>query len=411
MQAKGSCKTLRTYKLELLLCALLLVAVLPMHRAPRPLEQTRKAAPEVLLQSTTALPIRPVFRRPVLTKYRYSVIPGGAYSTQQFEAALADDPVVRAHYVTFDTTMVRMERTQGARFMYTSYRKGDSVYWTNHRVRVAANEMLITDGSNLARARCGNRLSEKPQLPVAATEPAASELDVLEAPPEVTGVVLTNRESPSPFALFYDLFPPDARFIFGSSPAETGDGAGSTASSGNADYIVYAMPKASEASMSPIVSAELSDLAPNQRPLIDAAWPFGGIELFPTDAPVDWQTLQIWNSGSLDPVDLSYGLSGFAIGDTPGRLLTTQASAGPSFLSPTIPLSGSWGNLGLVGLGGGAVPSSMTLTATEGQNSPIDINLVGPVQNAPESDTSALIGIGSLGVAWMLRRSRRRQAI
>ena len=200
------------------MCALLPAATLMMHRAPRPLQQARKAAPEVLVPSTTALPIRSAFSRHVPPKYRYSVIPGGAYSTEEFQAALADAPVVRAHYATFDRTIVRMEQTDVARFMYTSYRKGNSVYWTSHQVRVAANEMLITDGSNLARGRCGNRLSEEPQGPVAAAEPAASDFDELEGPPEAIGTVLAKSESPPPFALFYDLFPPDARFIFGSSP-------------------------------------------------------------------------------------------------------------------------------------------------------------------------------------------------
>jgi len=272
MQAKASCKRLREYRLGLLVCLLLPAATLLMHRPRRPLQQTRKAAPEVLLPSTTALPIRSAFSRPVSAKYRYSVIPGGVYSTEEFEAALADDPVVRAHYATFDRTIVRMEQTQGARFMYTSYRKGDSVYWTNHRVRVAANELLITDGSNLARARCGNRLSDEPQRPVAAAEPAATDFDELETPSEVTGTVLMNSESSSPFALFYDLFPPDAR-IFGSSSGEPRGGAGSTASSGSADYTAYAIPKTPEDSASPIVAAGLSGLAPNQQPFIEAAWP------------------------------------------------------------------------------------------------------------------------------------------
>jgi len=163
--------------------------------------------------------------------------------------------------------------------------------------------------------------------------------------------------------------------------------------------------------MSLMVTAGLSDLAPYQQLFMETALPIGRIEPFPADAPVDWQILQIWNSGSLHPGEPSYSPSGFAIGDTAGRQFPTQVNAGPSFLSLTLPLSGFWGNPGLVGLRSGAVPSSTTLTLTDGQDAAIDINLVGSVPNAPESGTTALVGIGLLGIAWKLRRSRRRQAI
>jgi hypothetical protein len=55
---------------------------------------------------------------------------------------------------------------------YVSYRKPNGVHWTTHPVTIAANELVLTDGKNLVRARCGNRIEiKKPQpLPGTITE-------------------------------------------------------------------------------------------------------------------------------------------------------------------------------------------------------------------------------------------------
>jgi hypothetical protein len=109
---------------------------------------------------------------------------------------------VDAHYAVFDAVRLRMTAAPAPRPVYVSYRIGSGVYWTRHRVPLAAGEALITDGVHQARARCGNRIADTPQLPVAAPEPAAADLDGLEfqAPP------WTDWELPS--ALVVDLFPP-----------------------------------------------------------------------------------------------------------------------------------------------------------------------------------------------------------
>jgi hypothetical protein len=51
---------------------------------------------------------------------------------------------------------------------YVSYRINDKVYWM---------KKLLTDGTNYARARCGNRISEVSQAPTSAEEPAHALLD------------------------------------------------------------------------------------------------------------------------------------------------------------------------------------------------------------------------------------------
>lgn len=65
--------------------------------------------------------------------------------------------------------------------LYASYRRGHSIYWTKEPVRVRAGELVLADRSgNLIRGRCGNRLSEAPQLPVSAYQPAEVATDLPE---------------------------------------------------------------------------------------------------------------------------------------------------------------------------------------------------------------------------------------
>jgi hypothetical protein len=61
------------------------------------------------------------------------------------------------------------------RWMYSSYRVGDKIYWTKHRLLISADEILLTDGTTLVRSRCGNRLSDVPERPVQVLSPPAVE--------------------------------------------------------------------------------------------------------------------------------------------------------------------------------------------------------------------------------------------
>ena len=91
--------------------------------------------------------------------------------------ALDRDPVAARHYQVFHRTLVRTTESPFRVPVYLSYRVGDAVYWTNRPVTLPRGETLITDGTNYARARCGNRISEKPQMPVSSTEPEPPMLD------------------------------------------------------------------------------------------------------------------------------------------------------------------------------------------------------------------------------------------
>jgi hypothetical protein len=114
-------------------------------------------------------------RRPV---YPYSIIPGGAVSAAELRTAMAHDPVVAAHYAGFDLAKAHVFRVQQARAVYVSYRRGDDVFWTSKKLRLAIGETLITDGLRISRTRCGNQISYVPRTPVSlVAEPVPETLD------------------------------------------------------------------------------------------------------------------------------------------------------------------------------------------------------------------------------------------
>ena len=128
------------------------------------------------LAVTTALRDRDAAsRRPV---YPYSIIPGGVISAAELRSAVAHDPVVAAHYAGFDLANARVVQVKEARAVYVSYRRGDDVFWTSKKLRLAVGETLITDGEHISRTRCGNQVSDEPRMPVSlAGDPEPQMLD------------------------------------------------------------------------------------------------------------------------------------------------------------------------------------------------------------------------------------------
>jgi hypothetical protein len=112
--------------------------------------------------------------------YPYSVIPGGARSEQELQNALTHDPVAAAHYADFDVARTHVVQAPHNELMYVSYRIGEHIYWTSKKLVIPGGEALLTDGEHVARTRCGNRLSEKPEVPVSSKQPADA---VLNGPP------------------------------------------------------------------------------------------------------------------------------------------------------------------------------------------------------------------------------------
>jgi hypothetical protein len=128
--------------------------------------------------------ISPIIRS-LRPSYPYSVIPGGAYSPAELRYANQTDAVVRAHYATFDLKPAHIVQLTADRFQYASYRIKDQIYWTRKKLRIPKGEYLLTDGVAFARTRCGNRLSDAPQMPVSPQEPAVALLSMPPIRPEM----------------------------------------------------------------------------------------------------------------------------------------------------------------------------------------------------------------------------------
>jgi hypothetical protein len=121
--------------------------------------------------------------------YPYSVVPGGIHSADELRAAAGSDGAVGLHYAGLNISKARVERLAAAKLAYVSYRRGENIFWTRNEVLLPKGERVVTDGTVMLRARCGNRISEVPMAPVealnAAVPPEAMELppaDVIAAP-------------------------------------------------------------------------------------------------------------------------------------------------------------------------------------------------------------------------------------
>ena len=145
----------------------------------------------------TTAPVRPAsVRRQVRPVYPHSIIPSGAYSSVELTDALDRDPVAAAHYSGFHASAVRLEYLEKTRLVYLSYRVGEQIRWTRHAVVLSAGEAVLSDGGNLARARCGNRISFTPQQPV------GPDVDLDTPEPAVSDDLFDPR------LVVYDVFPP-----------------------------------------------------------------------------------------------------------------------------------------------------------------------------------------------------------
>jgi hypothetical protein len=133
--------------------------------------------------------------RPV---FSYSVIAGGAESPQELRGAVAADPVVAQHYADFDIAKARRVTLDAPKLMYVSYRIGNKVFWTKHKLALRKGEAMLSDGRSMARTRCGNRVSVLPVRPNAPAEPTSSELDGPEFPAIASSPYLAAYSAPVP---------------------------------------------------------------------------------------------------------------------------------------------------------------------------------------------------------------------
>ena len=108
--------------------------------------------------------------------YPYSIIEGGARSADELKQAIAEDPVVAAHYAGFNLENTKVVRLEQPKLAHVSYRLGNAVYWTRKPLVISAGETVLTDGVHVARTRCANQLADMPGE-TSAAEPALAVLD------------------------------------------------------------------------------------------------------------------------------------------------------------------------------------------------------------------------------------------
>jgi len=157
--------------------------------------QSLEASRELLLR-VQGESLRQMEKRPV---YPYSVVSGGVRDARELKWAAEHDPVVAAHYRGFDYDHARVVRLVLARTVYVSYRIGNKVYWTRHRVTLRKGETVITDGKITARSRCANRVEELPQQATSSSEPPVAKFEEPVHPS--TGTAVANPPVPFESAL------------------------------------------------------------------------------------------------------------------------------------------------------------------------------------------------------------------
>lgn len=131
--------------------------------------------------------------------YPYSVVAGGVRGPDDALAAAEADPVVAEHYRDLRLAALRVTSVERARAVHVSYRIGDRVFWTRRKVTLQPGEMLLSDGGEAIRARCGNCVSDTPREPTSDQEPVP---EVFDSPVPTTG---TKRGGGIDLLRAYDL--------------------------------------------------------------------------------------------------------------------------------------------------------------------------------------------------------------
>ncbi len=90
--------------------------------------------------------------------FPYSVVPGGLRNVRDAQDSIAADPAVARHYRGLHIENLVLRRTPAAMDVFVSYRVENAIYWTNHRIHLPKGELMLVDGANMVRARCGNRI-------------------------------------------------------------------------------------------------------------------------------------------------------------------------------------------------------------------------------------------------------------
>ncbi len=104
------------------------------------------------------LALTPDFRRG-RTVFPYSVVPGGLQNQREVEDSIQSDPLVARHYGDLHIEKLLLQRTAAAMDVFVSYSLQNAIYWTSRRIHLPKGELVLVDGKNMIRARCGNRIA------------------------------------------------------------------------------------------------------------------------------------------------------------------------------------------------------------------------------------------------------------
>ena len=118
--------------------------------------------------------------------FGHSLVPGGIHSIADLAIVTRRDPALAEHYQDFDLSQGRLVTLDRDILGFVSYRLDGAIYWQKRPALIAKGEQVLTDGSNVIRARCGNRIAESPHFPVSPAEPTDMDIVVgeLTAPPD-----------------------------------------------------------------------------------------------------------------------------------------------------------------------------------------------------------------------------------
>ncbi|MBV9086161.1 MAG: PEP-CTERM sorting domain-containing protein [Acidobacteriaceae bacterium] len=106
--------------------------------------------------------------RPV---FPFSVVAGSLKKKKELEETLAKDAAVAKHFSGVNPDRLFPRPLKRDMDLFASFRLGNNFYWTKHPIHLKAGEVVLTDGVNMIRARCGNRLALLPPLPPAPPSP------------------------------------------------------------------------------------------------------------------------------------------------------------------------------------------------------------------------------------------------
>ncbi len=187
------------------------------------IQSLRRAAP--ITRSTVAPGAKiSAAARALRPNYPYSVIPGGAYSPAELRYVNERDPLVRTHYSDFDVNRARLVLLTADRYQYASFRLNNHIFWTRHRLLIPKGEVLLTDGFNYARTRCGNRLSSTAKADTTPLQPPDTLLSLPPFRPELLTkgpIELAPAPPAGELAQQYPVLPFESPRLAPYVPAET----------------------------------------------------------------------------------------------------------------------------------------------------------------------------------------------